>query len=88
MANFLKYADAKFYDGGRFHRTVTPANQPNNKVKIEVIQGGPNPASWREWGIALSGRCPSSRQKAANSSLYSMPMVGQWPRRCYAAHKR
>ena len=43
VANFLKYVDGKFYDGGRFHRTVTPDNQPNNKVKIEVIQGGINP---------------------------------------------
>lgn len=43
VANFLKYVDGKFYDGGRFHRTVTPDNQPDNKVKIEVIQGGPNP---------------------------------------------
>jgi peptidyl-prolyl cis-trans isomerase A (cyclophilin A) len=36
--NFLRYADAGFYDGGRFFRTVTPGNQPNNKVKIDVIQ--------------------------------------------------
>ena len=43
VANFLKYVDGKFYDGGRFHRTVTPDNQPNNKVKIEVIQAGINP---------------------------------------------
>jgi peptidyl-prolyl cis-trans isomerase A (cyclophilin A) len=43
VANFLKYVDGKFYEGGRFHRTVTPDNQPNNKVKIEVIQAGPNP---------------------------------------------
>ena len=44
-ANFLKYADGGFYDGGRFHRTVKlkPDNQPNNTVKIEVIQAGPNP---------------------------------------------
>ncbi len=42
-ANFLKYVDGKFYDGGRFHRTVTPDNQPNNKVKIEVVQAGINP---------------------------------------------
>ena len=40
VANFLKYVDAKRYDGGRFHRTVTPENQPDNLVKIEVIQGG------------------------------------------------
>jgi peptidyl-prolyl cis-trans isomerase A (cyclophilin A) len=41
-ANFLKYVDAKAYDGGRFHRTVKPDNQPTNDVKIEVIQGGAN----------------------------------------------
>ena len=37
-ANFLRYVDEGFYDGGRFHRTVKPDNQPNNDVKIEVIQ--------------------------------------------------
>jgi peptidyl-prolyl cis-trans isomerase A (cyclophilin A) len=42
-ANFLKYVDRKFYDGGTFHRTVRPDNQPDNKVKIEVIQAGVNP---------------------------------------------
>lgn len=44
--NFLRYVEAGHYDGGRFHRTVTlkPDNQPNNKVKIEVIQGGVAPA--------------------------------------------
>src|SRR5262249_33394835 len=43
VANFLKYVDAKLYDGGRFHRTVTPDNQPDNKVKIEVVQAGIHP---------------------------------------------
>ena len=43
VANFLRYVDAKHYDGGRFHRTVTPDNQPDNKVKIEVVQAGVNP---------------------------------------------
>lgn len=41
VANFLRYVEAKRYDGGRFHRTVTPDNQPQNNVKIEVIQAGP-----------------------------------------------
>jgi peptidyl-prolyl cis-trans isomerase A (cyclophilin A) len=41
-ANFLKYVDAGLYDGGRFHRTVKPDNQPNNAVKIQVIQGAAN----------------------------------------------
>jgi peptidyl-prolyl cis-trans isomerase A (cyclophilin A) len=42
-ANFLKYVDGGFYDGGVFHRTVTMRNQPQNKIRIEVIQGGINP---------------------------------------------
>lgn len=37
-SNFLQYVDAKSYDGGRFHRTVTLENQPQNDVKIEVVQ--------------------------------------------------
>jgi peptidyl-prolyl cis-trans isomerase A (cyclophilin A) len=45
-ANFLRYVDGRFYDGGRFHRTVTtaPDNQPQNTVKIDVIQAGADPA--------------------------------------------
>jgi peptidyl-prolyl cis-trans isomerase A (cyclophilin A) len=42
-ANFLRYVDQKFYDGGAFHRTVTLGNQPNSPIKIEVIQAGINP---------------------------------------------
>jgi peptidyl-prolyl cis-trans isomerase A (cyclophilin A) len=39
-ANFLKYVDNKLFDGATFYRVVTMDNQPNNNVKIEVIQGG------------------------------------------------
>ena len=38
--NFLRYVDDRFYDGTSFYRVVTPGNQPDNLVKIEVIQGG------------------------------------------------
>ncbi|MDB4888569.1 MAG: peptidyl-prolyl cis-trans isomerase [Gemmatimonadetes bacterium] len=40
VTNFLRYIDGKLFDGGSFFRTVTLANQPNDSVKIEVIQGG------------------------------------------------
>jgi peptidyl-prolyl cis-trans isomerase A (cyclophilin A) len=42
-ANFLRYVDAKMYDGGRFHRAVRLDNQARNDVLIEVIQGGRSP---------------------------------------------
>ena len=42
-ANFLRYVDGGFYEGGRFHRTVTMNNQPDSKVLIEVIQAGVKP---------------------------------------------
>jgi peptidyl-prolyl cis-trans isomerase A (cyclophilin A) len=47
-ANFLKYVDGKFYDGGRFHRTVKPDNQPQSEFKIEVVQAGTDPARSKE----------------------------------------
>ena len=45
--NFLAYVDRGDYDGGRFHRTVRPGNQPGNKVKIDVVQAGRAPFSRR-----------------------------------------
>jgi peptidyl-prolyl cis-trans isomerase A (cyclophilin A) len=41
-ANFMKYVEGGFYDGGRFFRTVRPDNQPTDAYKIEVIQVGAN----------------------------------------------
>ena len=46
--NFLKQVDAGLYNGGRFHRTVKMDNQPNDAVKIEVIQAGIDPARDKE----------------------------------------
>lgn len=43
VSNFLDYVDKGRYKSGRFHRTVTMQNQPDKKIKIEVIQAGVNP---------------------------------------------
>lgn len=46
-ANFLKYVDGGFYDGGRFHRATRPDNYtpaPPNRPMMEIIQAGINPA--------------------------------------------
>ncbi len=41
--NFLRYVREGFYSDGEFFRTVTATNQPDDKVRIAVIQGGANP---------------------------------------------
>jgi len=48
VANFLRYVDGRLYDGGRFHRTVTTDNQPDSKVKIEVVQAGIDPGKVKD----------------------------------------
>jgi peptidyl-prolyl cis-trans isomerase A (cyclophilin A) len=40
VSNFLRYVDEKRFSGACFYRVVHMVNQPNNDVKIEVIQGG------------------------------------------------
>jgi len=39
-ANFMRYVDENRFRGAAFYRTVTMDNQPDNDIKIEVIQGG------------------------------------------------
>ena len=40
VANFLQYVDEARYGELHFYRVVHIGNQPANKIKIEVIQGG------------------------------------------------
>ena len=40
VANFLQYIDEGRFTGACFYRVVRMDNQPNNEIKIEVIQGG------------------------------------------------
>jgi peptidyl-prolyl cis-trans isomerase A (cyclophilin A) len=39
-ANFIKYIENNKFEGANFYRVVRMDNQPNNEIKIEVIQGG------------------------------------------------
>jgi peptidyl-prolyl cis-trans isomerase A (cyclophilin A) len=39
-ANFLAYADQSLFAGASFYRVVRADNQPDNPIKIEVVQGG------------------------------------------------
>jgi len=41
VANFLRHVDEGRLAGSTFYRVVRLDNQPNDEVKIEVIQGGP-----------------------------------------------
>jgi peptidyl-prolyl cis-trans isomerase A (cyclophilin A) len=75
-ANFLKYVDRKFYDGGRFHRTVKPDNQPDNKVRIEVIQAGINPSREKDSFPPIKLERTSQTRLAHKNGTISMARDG------------
>lgn len=54
VSNFMRYVDRGFYEGGVFHRTVTPDNQPHNKIRIEVIQASINPEKEQNAGPPIT----------------------------------
>ena len=47
-ANFLKYVDGKFYDGGVINRAVRPDNTVRHDVEIQIIQFQSDSARRRE----------------------------------------
>ena len=47
-ANFLRYVDAGFYDGGSVNRAVRPDNTVRHDVEIQVIQFQIDPARRRD----------------------------------------
>ena len=40
VGNFLEYISKEMFTGAHFYRAVTMDNQPDNDIRIEVIQGG------------------------------------------------
>jgi peptidyl-prolyl cis-trans isomerase A (cyclophilin A) len=72
VANFLKYVDAKLYDGGRFHRAVRRDNGVRKDVPIEVIQGGRSPesaAEQRGFGVIPLERTSITRIRHVNGTV-------------------
>jgi peptidyl-prolyl cis-trans isomerase A (cyclophilin A) len=43
VENFLRHLEAGYYQDAIFHRSVRPDNQPDDSVRISVIQGMPDP---------------------------------------------
>ena len=69
VSNFLRYMDEGQYNGGLFHRTVTMENQPNNDIKIEVIQGAVNPKFRDESYPPKSGHDPIPLERTDKTGL-------------------
>ena len=44
VENFLKYVDNNHYENSDFYRVLTQNNQPEDSIKLELIQGG----IWKE----------------------------------------
>jgi peptidyl-prolyl cis-trans isomerase A (cyclophilin A) len=47
-ANFLKYVEGKFYDGGMANRAVRPDNTTRKDIEIQVVQFQSDPARGKE----------------------------------------
>ena len=65
-ANFLKYVDAKMYDGGRFHRAVRLDNQARKDVLMSSDPGRPAVLSRRRW---MKGFGPIALERTSITTL-------------------
>jgi cyclophilin family peptidyl-prolyl cis-trans isomerase len=52
-SNFLRYVAQRLYNEGSFFRTVTAENQPDEPVKIAVIQAAGDPARTNEFLLSI-----------------------------------
>ena len=102
VKNFMRYVDLGYMKNTSFYRTVTlkPDNQPQNKVKIEVIQGGwkrfddPRPfpdirlETTRETGlIHEDGTISMARDKPHSASTEFFICVGAQPELDYGGKR-
>lgn len=91
-ANFLRYVDENRFAGASFYRVVRMDNQPDNAVKIEVVQGGlgfddgPRPfppiphETTTQTGLRhLDGTLSMARDKPGSASSEFFLCVGDQP---------
>ena len=81
VANFLRYVDEQFFDGTSFYRTVTAGNQPDNLIKIAVIQGGADGAR----AAQIRSRSNARRSPVSNISTARCRWPGTVPTRLPAS---
>ncbi|MYA64091.1 MAG: peptidylprolyl isomerase [Gemmatimonadetes bacterium] len=62
-ANFLRYVDNGQYEGGSFYRTVHADNQPNDSIRIAVIQAG------RNRGAAIPSFPPIALERTSETGI-------------------
>jgi peptidyl-prolyl cis-trans isomerase A (cyclophilin A) len=75
-ANFLKYVDAKLYDGGRFHRATRPDNyvpQLPDRPPFQIVQADINPARSGERFPAIPLERTSQTGLTHKTGTLSMP---------------
>ena len=76
VTNFLRYALLGLYGDGLFHRAVTLANQPTNRIRIQVIQASANPARTNELLPAIPLERTSQTHLRHRAGTISMARLG------------
>jgi peptidyl-prolyl cis-trans isomerase A (cyclophilin A) len=90
--NFLRYVLEGFYSDGVFFRTVTASNQPDNTVKIAVIQAQADPSKEKEafepitlertsvtWFRHLDGTISMARMEPDTATHHFFICIGDQP---------
>ena len=90
-ANFLRYVDAKFFDGGLINRAVRPDNTVRHDIEIQVIQFQTDAAREKPEfppipleRTSVTGARSSSRRAEPSSSTRSASSTALFNRRCCA----
>lgn len=100
VANFLRYVNEDRFSGAAFYRVVHMSNQPDNKFKIEVIQGGlkeddhsqalppiPHESTAQTGILHLDGTISMARNEPGTASSEFFICVGDQPELDFAGRR-